>query len=170
MASLKDNIFEVMKSAFQRDFSDFVDGTSNINSSNEYSSMFTNGFIFSQYSNLKDAFEKIEDVRESSKNLPNDTYQKIALVYVSGSQYQNFQKFKDYINETDPKKAITKDIIQSVLTNIKSFINLGGLYQKDKIVVTQDNRGIFDFGLASLGLYRPIEFFSEELKRILKMM
>jgi acyl carrier protein len=66
----------------------------------------------------------------------------------------------------NPSRAFqsAKKITENILENIKTFINIGGLYKQDRIVITEDDRGVFDFGLASLGLYRPIEFYSEQLK------
>ena len=47
-------------------------------------------------------------------------------------------------------------------------MNLGGLIEKDKIIVTQDDRGLFDFSLASQGLFRPVEYYSESFVDFLK--
>jgi hypothetical protein len=55
-----------------------------------------------------------------------------------------------------------------LVENIKTLVNLGGLYKNDRIIVTEDTRGIFDFGLASLGLFRPIEFYSQKLQEDVK--
>ena len=44
-----------------------------------------------------------------------------------------------------------------------STIDMGGTFKKVRLKITDDKRGIFDFGLASKGLYNPSEYFSQEL-------
>jgi hypothetical protein len=42
--------------------------------------------------------------------------------------------------------------------------DMGGAFKKSRLKITDDNRGIFDFGLASQGLFRAIEYYSKELE------
>ena len=42
--------------------------------------------------------------------------------------------------------------------------DFAGAFTKQKIEITDRQNGVFDFSLASQGLYRPVEYFSEELE------
>ena len=56
-----DNLFEVVKQVGQKPFQDFVDfSTRNsiTQRTTAYDSMSTNGFVFSQFKSLEDAFDK----------------------------------------------------------------------------------------------------------------
>jgi hypothetical protein len=43
-------------------------------------------------------------------------------------------------------------------------LNLGGATEKSRLITTDKPTGVFDFGLASSGLYRVPEYFSEKLR------
>lgn len=158
------NLFEVIQSSGQKEYKVYVDRWSETNISTGslvWSSMSTNGFVFNQFKDLKDSFDFLEQTRKKAK--PTLAESK-ALEYVRGASYKDLESFNELINRDNYSFNKIKEISGTILENIKTLINLGGLYENDKIVVTEDTRGIFDFGLASLGLYRPIEFYSEELK------
>jgi hypothetical protein len=158
-----DNLFEVIKNVGQKPFEDFVDlSTRNsiTQNSNDYADMSKNGFVFSQFKSLEDAFDKKNEI----KNKPSKTKaEESALYYVTDSKFDDYKSFTDYLNTPNTKFEKIKDISKIFVENIKSLINLGGLFSNDKIIVTEDTRGVFDFGLASLGLYRPVEFYSKDL-------
>lgn len=42
-------------------------------------------------------------------------------------------------------------------------IDMGGAFEKARLIATRNKQGIFDFGLASKGLIRPSEYYSEDL-------
>jgi hypothetical protein len=67
-------------------------------------------------------------------------------------------EFIDYIEKPDLDKAI--ESFDAILGDIE----MGGEVKKSKLKITDDKRGIFDFSLASKGLFRVVEFYSEELK------
>jgi len=66
--------------------------------------------------------------------------------------------FIDYINKNNLDQTI--DSFDAILGDIE----MGGEIKKGKLKITDDKRGIFDFSLASKGLFRVVEFYSEELK------
>jgi hypothetical protein len=66
--------------------------------------------------------------------------------------------FNTYI-EPDTLKDAT-DAFDDILANI----DMGGAFNKSKLYITENQMGIFDFGLASAGLYKVMEFYSEKLK------
>ena len=74
----------------------------------------------------------------------------------------SYQKFVDTY-ESRTINLISR-IIDDIIVNINDIINVGGAIKKDRIQITQDDRGIFDFSLAAQGLIRPVEFFSQKLK------
>lgn len=53
--------------------------------------------------------------------------------------------------------------ILPLFTNASISLNLGGEVEKQKIVATDKSTGIFDFSLASNGLYRVSEYYSQKL-------
>ena len=66
--------------------------------------------------------------------------------------------FIEYINRNNLERAITS--FDEMLTKV----DMGGAFEKAKMIITADSRGVFDFSLASKGLYRLREYYSEELK------
>ena len=158
-----DNLFEVIKQIGQKPFIDFVD-LSTKNSINkgttDYSRLSLNGFVFKQFKSLEDSFNKKNEI-EQKVNKKN--YEIQALTNVTKSHYNDYKSFTEYLDEPRPDFQKIKDISKVLVENIKTLINLGGLFANDKIIVTEDTRGVFDFGLASLGLFRPIEFYSKNL-------
>jgi len=157
------NLFEVIKQTGQKPFLDFVD-LSTRNSITQsilnFESMSTNGFVFKQFKSLEDAFNKKNEIEQKPYKA---TYEIKALNNVTKTEYRNYKAFTDYLDEPRPEFQNVKDITKVLVENIKTVINLGGLFANDRIIVTEDIRGVFDFGLASLGLYRPVEFYSKNL-------
>ena len=60
-------------------------------------------------------------------------------------------------------KAVFKDFKKLYNECLLDF-DFAGAFSKQKIEITDRQNGVFDFSLASQGLYRPVEYFSEELK------
>jgi len=162
------NLFEVVQQIGKQPFIDYVDNwvKDNItNNSNSYSEMFRKGFVFKQFKGLEDAFNQMEKIRNKTYK---QSYERTALEQVVGSQFKDFKTYTDYINAPNTQFDNVKESSKVIIENIKTLINLGGLFANDRIIVTEDDRGVFDFGLASLGLYRPVEFFSKELEADIK--
>ena len=68
----------------------------------------------------------------------------------------------------DLKTALTERIkwsIYPVIFDMGMKFNLGGEQEKEKLITTDKPIGIFDFSLASNGLYRVPEYYSIELER-----
>lgn len=70
-------------------------------------------------------------------------------------------KLPDFIEPTILNDAITQ------IQNLFSLINLGGAFDKDRMVATDLPIGVFDFGLASQGLYRLQEYWCPDLNRLI---
>jgi hypothetical protein len=158
-----DNLFEVIKQIGQKPFESFVESSTKnsiTKSKRNYAYMSSNGFVFNQFESLEDAFNKKNKIEQ--KTFKED-YEIEALKNVKNAEYQNYKTFTDYLETPRKEFQEIKDVSKVLIENIKTLINLGGLFANDKIIVTEDTRGVFDFGLASLGLFRPIEFYSKNL-------
>ena len=157
-----DNLFEVIKTAGQKPFAYFVSRSTSasIQSNSVYDFMSAKGFVFNQFKSLEDAFEKKNKIKSKSVK---QRYETDALGYVSSPEFDDYKSFTNYLNSPRASFIKIKEISSKFIENVKTLINLGGLFKNDKITITEDTRGVFDFGLASLGLYRPIEFYSKEL-------
>jgi hypothetical protein len=107
------------------------------------------------------------------------TFPKIPANYGSRSIFNNFtstegqekfigssnvdelnSKIKDFIDPPALDNAIKQ------MENIFSLINLGGSFAKDKMVATDLPIGVFDFSLASKGLFRYQEYYCETLNKV----
>ena len=164
--ALTENIFDIVKRANKESFAESLrDWKKESETSKDYSNDFARGFVMKQFNSIEDSFKEIQRIRNKTNK---SAYEERALNFVYGSEYKNVKDFLKVVNKEDKSNIETKDITKNILENIKSFIQLGGLYANDRLIVTQDKRGMFDFGLASLGLYRPIEFFSSELLKDIK--
>lgn len=84
----------------------------------------------------------------------------------------SFEQFYEILNQTgfDLANFLNRyqqrsyDNIEKLFTESRFDINLGGSTVKSKIVTTDKATGIFDFSLASKGLYRVPEYFSKDLE------
>jgi hypothetical protein len=119
--------------------------------------------IFKQYKSFDSSFEAIEEARKDpDKSMTSGNKLNTALTFVQSSKYDSLKSYKDFLNNTKPEFETGKEVANAISSATKSLINLAGSFKKDRIEVTSDERGIFDFSLASQGLYRPIEFYSED--------
>jgi hypothetical protein len=78
------------------------------------------------------------------------------------------KSFATYENYDDLKRDLPERIktsISPVIFDMGMKFNLGGEQEKEKLVKTDKPIGIFDFSLASNGLYRVPEYYSIELER-----
>lgn len=71
-------------------------------------------------------------------------------------------KLADFIEPQILDRAIVQ------IQNLFSLISLGGAFDKDRMVATDLPIGVFDFSLASKGLYKPMEYFSTELNKLIE--
>jgi hypothetical protein len=126
--------------------------------------LFRRPMIFKQFESFEDSWKPIEEALEKKADgTPLSSWEQTALEYFT---YQfgsglNFEGFQEKLFETNSRVEKVTAITDSLMSNIRDVINLGGAFKKDRLKVTDDKRGIFDFSLASQGLYRPVEFFSD---------
>lgn len=161
------DFFEVIKNLTPASYKDELDGWISASTpsadNTKFVDMFPNNeLIFKQYGSFEEAFNVIEEARK----VQNPPYWlSTALSYVDGVEYDTLKSTVDYMNLPNPAFEDAKKIANSVVGNVKELINLGGSFAHDRIIITEDKKGIFDFSLASKGLYRPIEFYSQEYKK-----
>lgn len=162
------NIFSLLGQSTKIPFENINRLFTAIPSADIYRDYYTNGFVFNQYSSLKDVFDYIQELRIKRDSGLLQQYEISALEYVNSYKYTDYETFLEFVETENNDKKQAKLLTESILNNIDTFINLGGLYKNDRLIVTQDERGVFDFSLASLGLYRPVEFFSMDLENDIK--
>jgi hypothetical protein len=95
------------------------------------------------------------------KNLPHISWSFNSVQEI----YELIQNNQEYINL---KRILTNRIntsIKPVIFDMGMKFNLGGEQEKQKLITTDKPLGIFDFSLASKGLYRVPEYYSIELER-----
>jgi hypothetical protein len=72
----------------------------------------------------------------------------------------NFQNFVNVYKQVD-----YNDGIRFLFENSPIKMNLGGETEKSKLVATDKPMGVFDFSLASMGMYKVPEYYSEKLAK-----
>jgi len=118
-------------------------------------------------------FNSFEDFREKGQSAYNEIKAKepdffyqwdkgsISEDFVESDDrdFLNEGKFIEYVKKNDLNKSI------DAFEELFATIDMGGSFKKSRLKITDDPRGIFDFGLASKGLYEVQEYFSEELAK-----
>lgn len=123
-------------------------------------------FYFQNFEGLEDLKQKGEQAIIEAKRIGNNNYTRewtnpdfdSSFVETSRALAEKAD-FIEYVNRPALEGAI------GAFDEFLSKVNMGGAFEKSKLIITDDKRGIFDFGLASKGLYRLPEFFSDELKK-----
>tara|TARA_R100000900_G_scaffold62575_4_gene50290 strand:- start:3110 stop:4804 length:1695 start_codon:yes stop_codon:yes gene_type:complete len=144
----------------KRDFKlSFEDGDEGASGKVSKRSMYGEGFVAYQFPSLKDAFDELNDLR-NNQNL--DDFQRTALANFNTRDWT--KNFDDVIAKANEKSSTTTEfekIADDFVANARDLVNIGGSIKKGKLKITDDKKGIFDFSLASLGLYRPLEFYCQ---------
>lgn len=125
---------------------------------NYYFASFDSKYDFEQKG--KEAYEKL--LRTDPNGLTISTWNNRQISDFVGSRNRtelDEGNYTDYINRP------TLDASIEAFDVLFSKIDMGGAFEKSRLIITDDKRGIFDFGLASKGLYKPQEYFSEELAK-----
>ena len=72
----------------------------------------------------------------------------------------NFQNFVNHYKQGD-----YNDGIGLLFESSPIKMNLGGETEKSKLIATDKPMGVFDFSLASMGMYKVPEYYSEKLAK-----
>lgn len=83
----------------------------------------------------------------------------------SSKSIQEQYSYDEVTKFSDPK--LLGDAVNS-FADIIQKIDFGGNLEKSKLKFTSIPQGVFNFGLASKGLFRPIEYYSTEEKKIVE--
>lgn len=84
----------------------------------------------------------------------------------------NPRSFSDYIDVNHLRRMAKVNVYakqwelekyMKMFDELTATIDMGGAFKKTRLEITDDSRGIFSFGLASKGLFRVPEYFSEQL-------
>jgi len=165
----QENFFTLLEKSPKVDFNRILkiwnEGGLKVGQQSNYVGNF-DGLIFKQFKSFDSSFEAIEESRKDpDKTMTSGIPLNSALAYVRSSKFDNLKSYKDFLSNTKPEFETSKEVANAISSATKSLINLAGSFKKDRIKVTSDERGIFDFSLASQGLYRPIEFYSEDFAK-----
>ena len=143
----------------------------------EYRNLSSRNFYFGFFDNWKEFFEQNTVDREqlASQNdyfrekfynqYEVDTVQQAqrAVGFNLGTEEtQTIEQLNSGFFGTYQQQELLDNIVQA-FTDILADIDMGGSFKKSKLIITDRPQGIFDFGLASLGLFAEQEFFSEKL-------
>jgi hypothetical protein len=130
-------------------------------------------YSFNNFENLEDFVKQGQDAVEECIQKGNN---KFTGTYGNNGTGTGWYSFDPSFVGTSKQEAEDANFIeyinqQALDDTINSFddflgkVDMGGAFEKSRIIITDDKKGIFDFGLASKGLYRLPEYYSEELKK-----
>jgi len=80
------------------------------------------------------------------------------------SETRNIDDLNEGFYTTYSKNELLENVLLA-FDEILADIDMGGSFKKSKLIITDRPQGIFDFGLASLGLFAEKEFYSEKLAK-----
>lgn len=86
--------------------------------------------------------------------------------FAKGKYFKNAKRLADQLEQSYNSPFAERQQFQDALGQIAELqknIDLGGALKKARLEITDNPSGIFDFGLASLGLIRLSEFYCEEI-------
>ncbi len=111
--------------------------------------------VFPSKNDMVEAAEEAYDYLKSKKLKPNG---KTLATFYKKSNLDNMKNEKFYEDTYNLEKGL--EFFDKLLVET----DMGGAFKKSRLRITDDTKGIFDFGLASQALYRSIEYFSKELE------
>jgi hypothetical protein len=114
-------------------------------------------FNFNYFNSIEDFFQKGEEAMARNKSKTSgkakrDYDDDIGKDDVESWKNQSDYEYKNRLNE----------LLEEMETEFAQ-IDMGGTFKKSRLKITSDERGVFSFGLASQGLFKPQEYFSQEL-------
>jgi hypothetical protein len=144
-----------------------------------YSQFSQREFYFGYFDNWRNFFEENQRDREEIarsnaffKRRYYDPYEKSSIAQAESKMGVSFKSDETQTIEdlnsgffgTYSEQDILDNTIQS-FDEMLSAIDMGGSFKKSKLIISDRPQGIFDFGLASLGLFNEQEFYSETLAK-----
>lgn len=134
----------------------------------EFNSYSNEDFFFARFDDWQQFMDKgneyLQEMRQYSKF--ENFYKEYNWESVpSNMSTEETQTIED-LNKGFYKTYMEEELLENVLVafdEILADIDMGGSFKKQKLIITDRTQGIFDFGLASLGLFAEQEFYSEKL-------
>jgi len=112
---------------------------------------------FIYYNNKKELLEKgLAAYEENQKKIKKNG----GSIWEANRMKIQYDAYKDMTEYSDPSQLNNS---LNIMDKLISDIDFKGSTKKSRLKITSDPRGIFDFGLASKGLYEEKEYFSKEL-------
>ncbi len=160
------NFWDLVKQTTKIDFEDFLNDLtfSDVSIDEATNKFFDKPMLFNQFLSIEDAFKFVEDFAQDDSDFRQDKAKTLLRSLTANNDF-SYEGLQEAVNKRPRSADTLEDVINSLKTNLKEVINLGGNFKKDRLIVTDDERGIFDFSLASKGLYRPVEFYSDSYLR-----
>ncbi len=115
-------------------------------------------YFKSKQSLLQEYDDALSEINRIWRPAINKSYTDVDLLRTS----QRYEMPNGTTTYQDPQKLT--DSLEK-FDNLTTNIEMGGSFKKSRLLITADPRGIFSFGLASKGLIRPQEYWSEELSK-----
>jgi hypothetical protein len=112
--------------------------------------------------------------KEAIKQAHDDAIKEIDRIWtpVTNKTYSSYKRIDSYRKrenralpdgETTYEDPDTLNKALEKFDNLTSQIDMGGSFKKSRLKITADPRGVFSFGIAAKGLFKPQEYFSQEL-------
>lgn len=115
-------------------------------------------FNFKYFLSIDDFLEKgLNSIDRNKERQPTDVDKLEYDTKIKRNSIGKWQRQKDYSRLDTLNRLIDEMEVDF------AQIDMGGTFKKSRLKITSDERGVFSFGLASQGLYRPQEYFSKEL-------
>lgn len=121
-------------------------------------------FYFTYFGSAEELKQKGEQAYDEVKSNDPDFFSKWDTGPISATFIESDDR--DFLNEGNIIEFVNKPgLDRSIVAFDELFatIEMGGSLKKSRLKITDDPRGIFDFGLASKGLYELQEYFSQQL-------
>lgn len=113
--------------------------------------------VFSFFEKTEDFLKYLKDQTynnlDSSKDREDSFYGYPKDTNLSGDDYFKLKNVLDYYNPAE------LDTVRNVVELIKNEVDLGGDFDKSRIKTSSLPIGVFNFGLASKGLIRKVEYY-----------
>lgn len=116
-------------------------------------------FKFNYFLNIEDFLQKGSEAmdrnRAKQRGVGRTNYNK----NIGKEDVESWQQQQDY-----EYKSRLENLLEEMEVEFAQ-IDMGGTFKKSRLQITSDERGVFSFGLASQGLFKPMEYFSDELAK-----
>jgi len=114
-------------------------------------------FNFNYFLNIEDFFQKGSEAMSRNKSKLSGKAKKDYEEIIGKNDVESWQSQDDY-----EYKNRLNELLEEMEVEFAQ-IDMGGTFKKSRLQITSDERGVFSFGLASQGLFKPMEYFSDEL-------